>query len=241
MPPIRPKAHGLTPEAAEALNLPPNPRLADGDTFGDVADTDPISDYTFGPPLVDETGDGIPDANDTDDEEQQPRSRLRARAGKPPPPRDSAKATPPAIDEWLDFFGRIFLRVICDWYISFAFRGVDEELLSDREVDRLRMTDEERQRIAVPLAEMSHKSKVMRKHGRMIVASGGAFDAIVAFGVWTSRVNRIARKYKPRSHGRVTLNNERSGSNAPNGTSDYTQGANGGRIGDGFTIINPGS
>jgi hypothetical protein len=229
MPGIKPPKVGLTPEAAEALNLPPNPRdVGDyADSTGD--DTDSIYDVTLGPPLVGEdTGDTVPDADES-------RSRLRTPLEEPPPPREKAKAGPPTLAEWLDFFSRIFLRVLCDFYINYAFRGVDEDLLSEREVERLRMTDEERQRIAIPLAELSNQSKVMRKHGRMIVASGGAFDAVLAFGVWTARVNRIARKYKPRQP-RVRVN-ERTGQTSSDG--EYTTGANGGRVGEGFTIINP--
>lgn len=180
-------------------------------------------------PLFDEfeTGDGI----------EEP--RLRQKAEEPPPAR-GAKPGIPSIDEWMDFFSRIVLRVACDWYIEWAFRGVDENHLTDREIQRIQMTDEERQRIAVPFAEISHKSKFMRKHGRTIVASGGAFDAIVAIGTWTSRVNRIARKHKPNVvPGRVTPN-ERTGKSEPSPDGNGYSGANGGRIVDGVTIINPG-
>jgi hypothetical protein len=185
-------------------------------------------DVPIGQPLFDEheTGDGIDD------------SRLRAKADSPPPPRE-AKPGIPSLDEWMDFFSRIVLRVACDWYIEWAFRGVDENILTDREIQRVQLSDEERQRIAVPLAELSHKSKIMRRHGRTIVASGGVFDAIVALGTWTSRVNRIARKHKP-MQGKVVIN-ERTGQSEPP-ASDGTgyAGANGGRIFDGVTVINPG-
>jgi hypothetical protein len=174
-------------------------------------------------PFFDETGDFI----------EEP--RLRQKTQPPPPPREANKNIP-SIDEWLDFFSRIFLRVACDWYISFAFRGIDEEWLTDREVDRLQLSDEERQRIAVPLAELSNKSKVMRKYGRTIVASGGAFDALVTLGTWTSRVNRIAAKYRKRVvPGKVT--NERTGSSQQEAGAE---GANGGRVGGSWTIVNPG-
>lgn len=188
----------------------------------------PEFDAPISQPLFDEheTGDGIDD------------SRLRQAPKEPPPPRD-AKAGIPTLDEWMDFWSRIVLRVACDWYIEWAFRGVDEAALSDREIERVQMTEAERQRIAVPIAELSHKSKLMRKHGRAIVASGGVFDAIVALGTWTSRVNRIARKYKPRVvAGRVM--NERSRSSQPTSDGPGFSGANGGRVFDGTTIINPG-
>ena len=206
-----------------------------------VTDSDDESAYPFeelnpfdvpiATPFFDdhESGDGIDD------------SPLRQHAEAPPPPRD-AKATVPSIDEWLDFFSRIVLRVACDWYIEWAFRGVDESILNDREIARIQMTDEERKRIAVPFAEISHKSKFMRKHGRAIVASGGVFDAIVALGVWTSRVNRIARKYKtPTLKGKVV--NERAGPSeqATSGPGFRDSGANGGSVGATWRVANPGS
>lgn len=186
-------------------------------------------DVPIGPPLFDEfeTGDGIDD------------SRLRQKVEDTPPPRD-AKPGIPVLDEWLDFFSRILLRVMCDWYIDFAFRGVDENSLNDREIDRIQMTEEERKRIAVPLAELSHKSKFMRKHGRTIIASGGAFDAIVALGAWTRRVQRIANRHKTRTVPGRVMPNERTGQGSPEAGGNGFAGANGGRINDGITIINPG-
>lgn len=167
-------------------------------------------------------------------------SRLRSKA-EPPPPAREAKPGIPSIDEWMDFFSRIVLRVACDWYIEWAFRGVDENRLTDREIERIQMTEEERKRIAVPFAEFSHKSKFMRKHGRTIVASGGMFDAIVALGTWTSRVNRIARKHKPSSpvQGKVVINERTGQGESPPSQHGYA-GANGGAVPDGVTIINPG-
>lgn len=217
---IRPPNQGLTEEAKAALNLDPDQPEINPDLDIDI-DSGAIGAETS-LPLFDETGDFI----------EEP--RLRTRALPTPPPRDATKGIP-SIDEWMDFFSRILLRVLCDWYISFAFRGVDEDLLTDREVDRLQLTDEERKRIAVPLAELSNKSKVMRKYGRTIVASGGAFDALLTLGTWASRVNRIASRYKtPTLKGKVY---ERSGQDAQEGTA---AGANGGRVAGDWVIINPG-
>lgn len=211
---------GLTEEAKQALNL--DPETLDPEQIDlDGIDSEGISASTA-PPLFDDTGDVIDEP------------RLRTRALPTPPPRDATKGIP-TIDEWMDFFSRILLRVVCDWYISFAFRGINEDLLTDREIDRLQLTDEERKRIAVPLAELSNKSKVMRKYGRTIVASGGAFDALITLGTWASRVNRIASRYKSRDiKGSVY---ERSGQDAQEGES---AGANGGRVGGEWVIINPG-
>src|SRR6516225_938566 len=218
---------GLTPEAAAALN---QETMNDPiDIVSEVPDEDNPFDVPIGEPLFAEadTGDTVED------------SRLRQKPQEPPPARE-AKPGIPSLDEWMDFFSRIVIRVACDWYIEWAFRGIDENRLSDREISRLQLSDEERQRIAVPFAELSHKSKFMRKHGRTIVASGGMFVAIIALGTWTSRVNRIARKYKtPTIPGRA-MPNERTGQDqSAEGGPGYA-GANGGRIVDGVTIINPG-
>src|SRR5215469_15246945 len=35
----------------------------------------------------------------------------------------------PTIDEWMDFFSRVVIRVATDFAIEMAFRGVDEDLL----------------------------------------------------------------------------------------------------------------
>lgn len=220
---IRPPNQGLTPEAAEALGMEPQieatgldgPPLDVG--LGDV-EAEPA------PPLFDETGDFI----------EEP--RLRQKSIPTPPPRDASKGMP-QLDEWMDFFSRIFLRVICDWYISFAFRGVDENALSDREIDRLQLNDEERKRIAVPLSELSYKSKIMRKHGRTIIASGGAFDAIITIGMWASRVNRIAGRYRPKDVQGKLYDSSRP--NAAQNGATGAEGSYGGRVGD-FQVYNPG-
>jgi hypothetical protein len=219
---------GMTPEAMKALRE--QAQMTDPIvTASDEAEEDNQFDVPIGPPLFDEfeTGDSLDD------------SRLRQKAEEPPPARE-AKPGIPTLDEWMDFFSRIVLRVACDWYIDWAFRGVDEGNLTDREIDRIQMTDAERLRIAVPFAELSHKSKIMRKHGRTIVASGGVFDAIVALGTWTSRVNRIARKYKPRmATGKVVIN-ERTGSGESSPDGAGYAGANGGHVAGEWTIVNPG-
>jgi len=219
--PIRPPGSGLTEEAKEALNLsePPIPYPEDLTDYEGAEEEPPDVAAETGPPLFTErTGEYIEGR------------RLRTRELPTPEPRDASKGIP-SLDEWMDFFSRIALRVLCDWYISFAFRGIDEEWLSDREIDRLQLSDEERKRIAVPLAELSNKSKVMRKYGRTIVASGGAFDALIALGTWASRVNRVANKYRKR-----IVKGERVVSTG----SDAQEGSANGASAFPWTIINPG-
>lgn len=175
------------------------------------------------------------------------RGRSRARTGSREKtattsraPRD-AKAGPPSLDEWQNFFSRVVLRLVTEWYINYAFRGIDEDTLSDKELDRLAMTDDERQMIAVPFAELSHKSKLMRKYGRTIVASGDAINSLVVLAAWASRVNRIASKHRPKVQKSRTVINGSSGQSTPT-TEGPSGGANGGRIPEWFQgPIFPGS
>jgi hypothetical protein len=143
----------------------------------------------------------------------------------------------------MGFFSRIVLKTACDWYLSFAFRGVDEDLLTEREIERLSMTADERKLISTPLAELSNKSKFMRKHGRTIVASGDAFNAMVVIGAWMARVNRIAAKYKPKNvKGDVVNGSSRQGTPTQNASGvEYTQGTSNGRVPNGFPIYRSGS
>lgn len=124
----------------------------------------------------------------------------RSPKSEPTEPLDrGAKAGIPNIGEWENFFGNILIRLATDFYIDVAFRDIDESLLSDREIERIKLNKTERDRIARPFAEYSNKSKFMRKHGRMIIASGDSIDAFIQIGMWASRVNRIARAVRARS------------------------------------------
>jgi hypothetical protein len=226
--PIIPPTSGLTPEAMAALGIEdPSLNASDGTDsalgddgispgfqFGDISDGD----------IVDaEIVDDVPGISVSPSERAR---RGRSAPDSPRPPRE-AKTGPPSLDEWTNFFGRVLLRVVTDYYIAYAFRGIDEDLLSDREIERLSLSEDERQLIAVPIAEMSNKSKFMRKHGRMIVASGDAFNALVVIGAWASRVNRIAARYRPRVvKGNV---NGSSGQSTPQAATT-AEGATGGRF-----------
>lgn len=239
--PIVPPNHQITVEAAEALNLELPQDMQEG--YGAGADNDGgISEgYSFG----DMSDGSVIDAEIVDEPNEnteKPASRARrTRVASTPKTggQREAKAGPPSLDEWTGFFSRVVLRVTTEWYISYAFRGIDEDVLSEREIERLAMTDEERQMIAVPFAEISHKSKFMRKHGRMIVASGDAFNAMVVIGSWASRVNRIASRHRPR----VVKGQSVNGSNGQSeGSPSQTEGATGGHFPEWFSgPIVPGS
>lgn len=219
--------------------------VTDSDT--DSADDGISEPFTDFPPFAEMSDGEVVDAEIVDEgtsetDSQAPAERARRTRNRETPrtPRE-AKTGPPSLDEWTGFFSRVVLRVVTEYYISYAFRGIDEELLTEREVERLAMSDDERKLIAVPFAEISNKSKFMRKHGRMIVASGDAFNALVVLGMWASRVNRIATKYRPRqpkSQVRIHSN----GSSGP-GTQEATgaEGSAGGYVPPGFPVFGAGS
>lgn len=259
---------GLTPEAAEHLGIPIPPPQDDTVSDEDNDDSGVSGPFSVLTPVVNprdgeftvpadmSSGDSISDVGITEDGSgddaeaaspaSSPRSRSRiVRVAKSKddsrPPRD-ASSRPPSLDEWQHFFGKIVLRLACDWYLSFAFRGIDDDVVSERDIERLAMTDEERLRISTPLSELSNKSTFMRKHGRKLVATGDAFEAMVTIGAWMSRVNRIASKYRPKTAQARVVPNGNNGSGPPeaNGTS-YTSGATNGRVPSGYPVYQPGS
>jgi hypothetical protein len=159
------------------------------------------------------------------------------------------KSVPPALDEWQKFFSNIVIRVATKYYIDWSFRGVDEDELTEREIERLRLTEAERNEIARPFSELANKSKFMRRHGRTIVASADSFNSLIILGAWISRVNRISRKHRatiqPGNGKRVRkVEAEENGSMGPvasYGSSAGAAGAYGGHIPDNVIVINPGS
>lgn len=149
---------------------------------------------------------------------------------------DEAKAGPPRLDEWHDFFSRIVLGFLTDAYIEWLFKDVDENALSEREINLLKLKQDERDRISKPFAELANKLKITRKHGRLIIASAGTADSVWVLLLWMGRVNRIAARYRPLTvkpeGGRPR--HERPRTDAPSGS-----GTNNGH--GGYTIIQPGT
>jgi hypothetical protein len=250
MEPIRPKRTGLTPEARIALGLD-QPEVRESDLAEDPEEVDvPLFDdaFQFPEPEIIRSDGSIgaeSDPGDIVDAEIIPPghplpvdsaegSRVPILSGyEPRPEKDESqpKSGPPKVDEWLDFFSRVVLRVLTDWYISFAFSGVDEDALSERDIERIKMSKKERDHIAQPLAEFANKSKIARKHGRVVIAAADSIDSIYVLTLWAARVNRVARKYKPGKRQK----NERSGQAAQNGNAGPKE-----RFGQPF-IYNPGS
>jgi hypothetical protein len=147
---------------------------------------------------------------------------------------DRARAGPPTLDEWEDFFARVVLLTFMEWYVTFVFRSVDDEIVSDEDMARCVMSKEDRKAIAIPLAEFANKSSVARKHGRQVIALFESMEAILILGMWMSRVNRIARRYKPKKQkvqARADMGPVQAGSN----------GAGDGPVFDpNVTLYNPG-
>jgi hypothetical protein len=268
---IRPKVTGVTPEAAEALKaqgMTVGPQdIVSGEvvpelTIEDIEDPFPaLGDYaghsispeftssgdTVDAEFAGSEGDGTgPDTSPVapgpvPSRERRAISKLHTgpnwEKGEP----REATSKPPTLDEWTSFFGKIVLKIACDWYLSFAFRGIDEDKVSDRDLERLALDDDERKTIAVPLAELSNKSKFMRKHGRSLVAGGDSFYALVTLGKWMSRVNRIAAKYRPKQP-KVRVNgvsnNGNSGQSSPEANGNpFAHGAGNGRVPNGYPIF----
>lgn len=152
-----------------------------------------------------------------------------------------AKSGAPNVDEWLDFFSRIVIRFLTEWYVDFTFRKIDENLVTDSDAEKLLLTEDERNVIARPFAEYANKNPYLRKHGRQIVALADSFESMVIMAQWFARVNRIARKYTRMASkpviktGKEAVNVDNSqGAASQNG---YTAPAGFG----GITIHNPGT
>lgn len=111
---------------------------------------------------------------------------------------DKAKAGPPTLAEWSDFFARLVLLTLAEWYVQWCFRGVPEEVISEDDLARCVLSKDERKAIALPMAELANKSALARKHGRKVIAFFESFESVILLGIWASKVHRIASKYRPR-------------------------------------------
>lgn len=136
-------------------------------------------------------------------EERRERFKSRIKTGYEPPSQKVQELPPsttfPKLDEWLDFFSRAVVGMLTDLAVEFCFRGIDEELLTEREVQSIKLDKEERDRIARPLAEFAYKNKYTRKHGREILGLAGSLDSVLQLGIWYARMSKIAAKYQEMS------------------------------------------
>lgn len=178
---------------------------------GEGTSSGPLDDITLddiaGGPVP--PGEGMAFSVNADGEARTPQGPKRLRALPPGSLDRDAKGGIPNIDEWLHFFANVLIRLATNYYIDLAFRGVDEELLTIREVESITLDQEQRERIARPFAEFALKNKFTRKHGRSIIAMGDSIDAVVQLGMWFSNVNRLAKKYRDLS-GRMPPQGQRT-------------------------------
>lgn len=178
------------------------------DIIDSDVDPDNFGDYDAGVITPDDMGwmgtqegvtvEGVesPEEPTTANTKELPKARTRLKSEAKLSDLSTARTGIPTIDEWMDFFSRVVLRVGTDWLVDWTFRGIDEELLSEREVEKIRLLPEERDRIAKPFAELAYKNRFTRKHGREIIATAGSIDAFLQLALWYSRINRIALKYR---------------------------------------------
>lgn len=155
------------------------------------------------------------------------------------------RTTAPKADEWLDLFSRVVLKVGMELYVDFAFRGIDESVVTVDDLKRLKVGKDERDTIARPFAEYAAKSDLGKKHGRKIVALTDSAESLVTLGIWTRRVNRVAKKYKPVTQKPMRPQNVRIHDNGNNGQDKGNSGFNGATGGTlpfgEYGINNPGS
>jgi hypothetical protein len=165
------------------------------------------------------------------------------------PIREDLRTSAPKVDEWLDFFSRIVLKVGMELYTDLIFKDVDESLVTVADLKRIQVTKQERDTIARPFAEYATKNSFTKKHGRQIVALTDSAESLITLGIWARRVNRVAKKYKPtqpqqRKQQAMRPQSVRIDDNGYNGqaTGTNVNGTTGGKLPDGeFGIYNPGS
>lgn len=161
---------------------------------------------------------------------------------KPRRPADEIKTTPPTGDEWLDFFSRIILKVGMELYTDFAFRGIDDSIVTDQDLNRIKVKKDERDVIARPWAQFAAKNKWTRKHGREIVAATDSIESLMTLGIWMRRVNRIAKKYRPKKQQQLRpqarIREESHGDIGQD--AGAIRGFSNGQVPEGYGIYNPG-
>lgn len=183
--------------------------LAADDTVSDAAEPSSFSSPEFIDPE--------PALNEAWELEDIPEEKPAQAQTKPVRPKVSA----PNADEWMKFLSDIILKVGTEWYVDLAFRGIEDELLSDREVESMRLSKTERDEIAKPISEFINKTKLGKKHGRLIISSADSLNSLIILGRWFSRVNRISRRYRPKvSKPAREHTNGNAGPVSPNGHGD---------------------
>lgn len=143
---------------------------------------------------------------------------------KPDTKKFTARTGPPSLEEWQDFIGKIVLRTVTEFYLDFALRDI-RDLLSDREMEEIRLTKDELKDLAAPFASLAYKSKLARKRGRQIIEASNSIEAMFALMIWTRRVNRITKKYRaPKNPKKAVQQHGNSGQYVEQGTPEELGG-----------------
>lgn len=164
---------------------PPVPEVSD-----DATDSTPEDDAV----QMEDAELGVDGTPELTDPPVEPTGRVEKpeRSGKVD--RSQARSGPPSVDEWQDFIGRIVLKTLLEGYVTLMLRDCD---LSPREEAYIALSKEELKELAAPFAGFANKNKVLRKHGRSIVAAADSYEAFVALAIWLRRVNKVARNHRP--------------------------------------------
>lgn len=236
MPPAR-KQRTVKAEASPLPEVLPNPVVIDSGTPGaDIPEApSPIVNGTYIPEPIPDEGPGSVNVGAIIDAEVKPeRPEILPERKKTEP-----KSGAPTLDEWQGFFSRIIIRFLTDGYLALAFRGIDEETIAERDLQRLKLTPQERSLIAVPFAEYANKSTFARKHGRKVVAAADSFESMATLALWMGRVNRIARKYRTHTP-KPKAPRAKAAQHVDPGSSEQNGHREGSVIPDGnLTIVNP--
>jgi hypothetical protein len=118
------------------------------------------------------------------------------------PPKSDPKSGPPSLSEWQDFIGRILIRSLTQGYVALILRDAE---LTPKELESIELDKDDTRDMAAPFASLANKNKWARKHGREIIAMSDSWEAVLALGIWMRRVNKLARKYRPKRGGEKQL------------------------------------
>lgn len=115
---------------------------------------------------------------------------------------EAAKAVitnkPPDFAEWTEFIGTVVLRWAARGISAVILRGIDRDTIDPADLDEIDLDEEQLTALAKPFAHVADRSKFLTKHGRAIIDSKDAIEAAVILFMWMGRVNRVAKKYRPR-------------------------------------------
>lgn len=124
---------------------------------------------------------------------------------------------PPDFSEWEEFFGAFIIRWITRAIVAFVFRGLSDyrSLITPEELEALELDPEDAAAIARPLAHVAERSAIGKKYGRSIIESRDAIQSLIALTMWTNRINRIAKKYRPDDKKKRHTHARHSGADVP--------------------------